>query len=85
MARRARTAAAGAEQDVQLTGVLDLHGVQKEVTWDVKARHDGNVITALATTKFNFSDFNIPVLNIAGFVSVQDGVTLQVQVVAQAS
>ena len=58
---------------------------KKEVTWDVKARKDGNVITALATTKFPFSDFNIPVLNIAGFVSVQDDVTLQVQIVAQAS
>ena len=76
---------AGEEQTLQLTGTLDLHGVQKEVTWDVKARKDGNVITALATTKFPFSDFNIPVLNIAGFVSVQDDVTLQVQVVAQAS
>ena len=53
-------APAGQEQTLQLTGMLDLHGVQKEVTWDVKARHDGNVITALATTKFNFGDFNIP-------------------------
>jgi polyisoprenoid-binding protein YceI len=66
-------------------GVLDLHGVQKEVTWDVKARRDGNVITGLATVTFPFDDFNIPVLNIAGFVSVEDHITLQVQVVAQAA
>ena len=76
-------APAGQEQDLTLTGTLDLHGVKKDVTWDVKARRDAGVITALATTKFNFGDFNIPILNIAGFVSVQDGVTLQVQVVAQ--
>ena len=77
------SAPAGQEQDVQLTGTLDLHGVKKEVTWDVKARHEGNVITALATTNFKFADFNIPILNIAGFVSIEDNVTLQVQVVAQ--
>ena len=60
------------EQTLQLTGTLDLHGVQKDVTWEVKANRDGNIITALATLKFNFADFNIPVLNIANFVSVQD-------------
>lgn len=75
----------GQEQTLRLTGTLDLHGVQKEVTWDVKANREGNTITALATLKFNFADFNIPILNIANFVSVQDSVTLQVQVVAQAS
>jgi polyisoprenoid-binding protein YceI len=74
---------AGQEQTLRLTGTLELHGVRRDVTWDVKARRDAGVITALATTKFNFGDFNIPILNIAGFVSVQDGVTLQVQVVAE--
>lgn len=73
----------GQEQSLKLTGTLDLHGVQKEVTWDVKARREGNVMTALATLNFRYSDFGIPVLNIGGFVSVQDDVTLQVQVVAQ--
>jgi polyisoprenoid-binding protein YceI len=73
------------EQTLQLSGTLDLHGVKKDVVWDVKAKRDGNIITALATLTFRFGDFNIPVLNIANFVSVQDTVTLQVQVVAQAS
>lgn len=74
----------GTEQDLKLTGTMDLHGVQKDITWDVKARKQGDIITALATVSFLYSDFNIPVLNIAGFVSVEDDVTLQVQVVAQA-
>jgi polyisoprenoid-binding protein YceI len=77
-------AAPGDEQSFQITGIMDLHGVQKELTWDVKARRDGNVMTGLATVTFRFDDFNIPVLNIAGFVSVQDSVTLQVQIVAEA-
>jgi len=72
------------EQEFQMTGVLDLHGVQKEVTWDVQARREGNVLTALATTNFRYEDFNIPVLNIAGFVTVEEDVTLQMQIVAQA-
>jgi polyisoprenoid-binding protein YceI len=75
--------APGQEQNLQLTGILDLHGVQKEVTWDVKARRAGNVITATATLNFPYSDFNIPVLNIGGFVTVEEDVTLQVQIVAQ--
>lgn len=73
------------EQTLHLSGTLDLHGVKKDVVWDVKARRDGNIVTALATLTFKFADFNIAVLNIANFVSVEDAVTLQVQVVAQAS
>ncbi len=77
--------AAGEEQTLQLSGTLDLHGVKKDVVWEVKAKRDGAIITALATLTFDFADFNIPVLNIANFVSVEDAVTLQVQIVAQAS
>jgi len=75
--------AAGAEQSLKLTGVMDLHGVKKEITWDVKARKQGNVITALATVTFPFEDFKLSPPNIGGFVSVEDHITLQVQIVAQ--
>lgn len=75
---------AGAEVPMQLTGMMDLHGVQKEITWDVKAKKEADVFSALATVTFKFADFNIPQLNIAGIVSVQDHVTLQVQIIAQA-
>jgi len=70
---------------MQMTGTLDVHGVQKEVTWDVKANKSGNVLTGLATLKVNFGDFGLQVPNIAGIVTVQDGLTLQVTIVAQAS
>lgn len=75
----------GAEQTLMLTGMMDLHGVQKEITWEVKARREGDVITALATVNFLYADFNITPPNIAGFVSVEDDVTLQVEIVAQRS
>jgi polyisoprenoid-binding protein YceI len=79
------TIADGETQEFQMTGMLDLHGVQKEITWDVEARREGNLITALATTNFLYADFNIPVLNVGGFVSVEDDVTLQMQIIAQAA
>jgi len=59
--------------------------VQKEVTWEVEARREGDIITALATTNFLYEDFGIPVPNIGGFVSVEDDVTLQVQIIALAA
>ncbi|MBI5288817.1 MAG: YceI family protein, partial [Chloroflexi bacterium] len=70
------------EHTFQMTGILDLHGVQNEVTWEVKARRDGNIMTALATVTFLYDDFDITPPNIAGFVSVEDDVTLQLDIVA---
>jgi polyisoprenoid-binding protein YceI len=61
----------GEEVAFRMTGVMDLHGVQKELAWDVLARNEGNVFTALATVNFLYADFDIPVLNVAGFVSVE--------------
>jgi polyisoprenoid-binding protein YceI len=73
------------EHAFTLTGTLDLHGVKKEITWDVKARRDGNLMTGLATVKFRYDDFGMSPPNIGGFVSVQDDVTIQVQIVAQSA
>jgi uncharacterized OB-fold protein len=61
---------------------MELHGAEREVTWEVKAIREGNVISALATTTIAFEDFEITPPNIAGFVSVDDEATLQVQIVA---
>ena len=67
------------DSTMQLGGTLELHGVKKEVTWEVKAKQEGDVISVLATVKFRYSDFNITKPNIAGFVTVEDEVTIQVQ------
>jgi polyisoprenoid-binding protein YceI len=74
----------GEEQVVQLTGTLDLHGVQKEVTWEVKAYRQGEVISALATVTVAFADFNMTAPTFAQIVSIDDKATLQVQLIAQA-
>ena len=73
----------GEEQSLQLTGTLDLHGVQREVTWDVKARREGNVISALATLTVAFSDFGITPPTFAQLVSIDDEATLQIQLIAE--
>ncbi len=67
----------------QLTGTLDLHGVKKDVTWELKVKKDGEIISGLGTTKFKYSDFGITKPDIAGFVSVDEEVTLQIQLFAK--
>jgi polyisoprenoid-binding protein YceI len=69
---------------LQLTGMLDLHGVQKEVTWELKVKKDAasNILSGLATVELKYSDFNIRKPDIGGFVSVEDNVTIQVQLFA---
>lgn len=67
---------------MQLTGMLEIHGVQKEMTWDVKVKQDQGILSGLATIKFKYSDFGINKPDIAGFVSVEDEVTIQIQLFA---
>jgi polyisoprenoid-binding protein YceI len=68
---------------LQLAGTLDLHGVQKEVTWELKVKRDGDILSVLGTTTFKYTDFNITKPDIAGVVSVEEDVTLQIQLFAQ--
>ena len=69
---------------MQLMGTLDLHGVTKDVTWELKVKKDGDILSGLGTLKFKFSDFGIRKPDIGGFVTVEDDVTLQVQLFAKA-
>jgi polyisoprenoid-binding protein YceI len=71
-----------AETVLQMTGMLELNGQTKEVTWELKVKKDGEILSVLGTTKFRYDYFGITKPDIAGFVSVEDEVTLQVQVFA---
>ena len=75
----------GEEQVLQLTGTLDLHGVQKEVTWEVKAYRQGDAISAVATVTVALADFDMTAPTFAQIVSIDDKATLQVQLIAQAA
>ena len=76
---------ANVEVAMQLTGMLTVHGVEAEVTWDVIATRSGDVLTALATLETRYDAWNVPVLNIGGFVTVEEQFTLQILIIAVAS
>jgi polyisoprenoid-binding protein YceI len=76
--------AEGEQQTLSLSGTLELHGVKREVTWEVEAFRQGDVISALATLTISFGDFGITPPTFAGLVSIDDEATLQVELIAQA-
>ncbi len=71
------------EYSFRLRGTLDLNGVRRDVTWEVEAHHRGGVITALATARLRYRDFNIAAADPAGTVRMDDTFILQVQLVAE--
>lgn len=75
----------GQTYEFTLTGTLTLHGVERTVTWAVEATRQQNVISAIATLDFQFADYDITPPDIGGFVSVEDGGTLQAVIIAQQS
>ncbi len=75
----------GEQQNLRLTGTLDLHGVQRIVTWRVEALREANVITVLATVTIAFADYGITPPSVGGFTLVGNEATLQVQLVAEAT
>jgi polyisoprenoid-binding protein YceI len=76
--------ASGAGAAFKMTGTLEVHGVKKDVTWDVTALRSGNTFSGLAKVRVKYSDFGMNPPNISGFVSVEEDLELQVQVVATA-
>jgi polyisoprenoid-binding protein YceI len=66
--------------NVQLVGDMILHGVTSETTWDVAATFGADVVTAKATTRFNFAKFKITVPKVFGLLSVDDEIRLELEV-----
>lgn len=67
---------------MQLQGKMTLHGVTRDLTWELKVKRDGEILSILGTVTFKYSDFGIQKPEIAGFVTVEDEVTIQVQLFA---
>ena len=67
---------------MQLSGTLELHGVKRDVTWELRVKKDGDILSALATVRFKYADFGIDKPDIGGFVSVDSNVTIQIQLFA---
>jgi len=61
----------------QLIGDMTLHGVTSELTWDTAATFTADMVTAKATTRFNFAKFKITVPRVFGLLSVVDDIRLE--------
>ena len=68
----------GEEITTEITGTLEIRGVQAPVTFQLEARDDGDVVHILGRTTFVWSDFEIPVPNVGAFVRVTDEVTVEI-------
>ncbi|MGH2353911.1 MAG: YceI family protein [Chloroflexota bacterium] len=73
---------ASGEHTFQLTGLMTIHGVQKEITWDVTATREGNRLAGTATTSFKFGDFGMTPPRVPVVLSVTDEIRLEVDLVA---
>ncbi len=71
------------EHTFQVVGRMTVHGVEKEITWDVTARREGQTVTSAATTKFQFGDFGLQRPQVPVVLSIVDEIRLEVQLVAK--
>ena len=72
----------GQEVSLTLSGTMTIRGISKPVTWQVKARQAGNLLSATADTDFNMTDFGITPPNVQ-IARARDGVHVQVVFVAR--
>jgi polyisoprenoid-binding protein YceI len=68
----------GEEATTQITGQLEIRGIQAPVTFTVEARDDGDVIFILGRTSFVWGDFQMTAPNISGFVQVTEEVSVEI-------
>ena len=73
----------GEEITTEITGTLEIRGVEAPVTFQIEARDDGDTIYILGRTTFVWSDFEIPVPNVGTFVRVTDEVSVEILLAAR--
>lgn len=74
----------GEPVEFQLVGDLTIREITNEVTWDVVAQHDGPTLTATATSFIFMTDYGFEPPTVFGILEVTDGVTVTVDLTAQA-
>lgn len=72
----------GQEVSFKLTGNLTIHDTTKPVTFDVKAKLTGSTLTGTATTQILMKDFGFDPPDLAGMLTVTDGVKVTVNFTA---
>ncbi len=68
--------------NTQVTGILDIRGIQAPVTFRVEARDDGDMVFVLGRTSFVWADFQMTAPNIGSFVQVTEEVSVEVLLAA---
>ncbi len=74
--------AEGQSVPLKIVGDLTAHGVTKSITLDATATRTGDTLTGKASTTFRFEDFGMDVPDIAGMVSAQNPIHLELDVTA---
>jgi vitamin B12 transporter len=69
----------GAQAGFQLIGDMTLHGVTKEVTWNVVATFGNDMVGGRATLTTDFETFNITKPTLARLMSVDDKIELEIE------
>jgi polyisoprenoid-binding protein YceI len=73
----------GQEVSFKLVGNMTIREVTKPVTFDVTGKLQGDTVTGTATTQILMKDFGFDAPNIAGMLTVKDGVTIMVNFTAK--
>ncbi len=68
----------------QVTGMLSINNIDVPLTFDLEVRNDGDVLNVLARTVFTWDQLQIPVPTARLVVSVDDEVSVQLLLVAEA-
>ena len=68
-----------AQAGFQLVTDMTLHGVTKEVTWNVVSTFGNALVGGRATTTVVFSDFNLTKPTLARLLSVDDKIQLEIE------
>ena len=71
------------EKAFKMLGDMTLHGVTKNIEWDVQAYFDDNFVTGQAKTNFPFSKFNMEIPNLFFILSVEDEIRIELDFRAQ--
>ena len=67
----------------KLSGIMSLHGEIKPLTWIINVEFIDSTVIGTATTSFLFSDFAIQKPRVAIVLSVNDNITLEVNLLGQ--
>lgn len=63
----------------QLVGDMTLHGVTKEVTWNVVSTFGNDAVAGRATTSFTFDTFGLKKPSLMRLLSVDDKIELEIE------